>query len=268
VAGSGQSDYRNLNRGKWLTVLVILFVGDTGSSGKAIQDRVPVRAARARDEDSAKTLYEPTARYQSRRIEGWTVLINKDFVLVQAELADKTLTLLRQQLRQVARTVPPRALEKLRTIQIWVEENEPHHKCMAYHPNVDWLRQHGMNPDKARCVEVANARNFLSWVDEQPWMVLHELAHGYHDRDIKGGFDNIEVKRAFDLAMKAKRYRSVARRNGKKEKAYAATNAMEYFAEASEAYFGTNDFYPFVRKELAHHDPEMCALLKKLWRDD
>ena len=25
---------------------------------------------------------------------------------------------------------------------------------------------------------------------------------------------------------------------------------MEYFAELSEAYFGTNDFYPFVRGEL------------------
>ena len=25
---------------------------------------------------------------------------------------------------------------------------------------------------------------------------------------------------------------------------------MEYFAEASEAFFGTNDFYPFVRAEL------------------
>ena len=42
---------------------------------------------------------------------------------------------------------------------------------------------------------------------------------------------------------------------------------MEYFAEASEAYFGTNDFYPFVRQELEQHDPEMFLLLKKLWRD-
>ena len=30
---------------------------------------------------------------------------------------------------------------------------------------------------------------------------------------------------------------------------------MEYFAEASEAYFGTNDFFPFVRIELRRHDP-------------
>ncbi len=41
---------------------------------------------------------------------------------------------------------------------------------------------------------------------------------------------------------------------------------MEHFAEASEAFFGTNDFYPFVRAELRRHDPGMYALLEKLWR--
>jgi hypothetical protein len=39
----------------------------------------------------------------------------------------------------------------------------------------------------------------------------------------------------------------------------------EYFAETSEAYFGTNDCYPFVRAELKPHDPRMYELLGKLW---
>jgi hypothetical protein len=43
------------------------------------------------------------------------------------------------------------------------------------------------------------------------------------------------------------------------------TNAMEYFAEATEAYFARNDFYPFDRDELKKHDPEMYALVEKLW---
>ena len=42
---------------------------------------------------------------------------------------------------------------------------------------------------------------------------------------------------------------------------------MEYFAECSEAYFGTNDFYPFVRSELRRHDPDAAALLGRLWGD-
>jgi hypothetical protein len=41
--------------------------------------------------------------------------------------------------------------------------------------------------------------------------------------------------------MKVNRYRSVPRNNGQTTEAYAATNAKEYFAEATEAYFGTND---------------------------
>jgi hypothetical protein len=213
----------------------------------------------------AKIAYEPTDRYTVQQIQGWTVLVNKSFLETQPELAKQTRALLLKQLLQVVRRVPAQAVIKLRTIHIWVEEKEPHHACMVYHPNIKWLRENGMNPDKARCVEIANARNFLDWTKQQPWMVLHELAHGYHNLFLDHGFENPEIQSAFQGAMNANRYRSVPRNNGKTEEAYAATNAKEYFAEASEAYFGTNDFYPFVRAELKKHDPEMFALLTKLW---
>jgi hypothetical protein len=42
-------------------------------------------------------------------------------------------------------------------------------------------------------------------------------------------------------------------------------NTKEYFAETTEAFFGTNDFYPFVRAELKQLDPEVYRLHKKLW---
>jgi hypothetical protein len=219
------------------------------------------------DNDGAKKTYEPGDSYEARQIEGWTVLVNKRFLAKQAKLAKETLTLLRAQLRQIVRRVPPAAVKKLRTIHFWVEENEPHHPCMTYHPNPKWLRQNGMNPEKARCVELSNAQNFLKWTEEQPWMALHELSHGYHHQFLKGGFNNAEVKKAFANATKTKRYESVLRSKGNKEKAYAATNPMEYFAEASEAYFGTNDFYPFDHAELERHDPAMFALLEKLWHE-
>ena len=47
--------------------------------------------------------------------------------------------------------------------------------------------------------------------------------------------------------------------------AYAMTNAKEYFAECTEAYFSKNDFFPFTRVELEAHDPEVCTLLARLW---
>ena len=43
------------------------------------------------------------------------------------------------------------------------------------------------------------------------------------------------------------------------------SNPMEYFAEATEAFFSRNDFFPFNRAELKRHDPEMEQLLAKLW---
>src|SRR5690606_4277430 len=107
------------------------------------------------------------------------------------------------QLYQIGRRLPSKAVGKLRRIRIWVEEDESNHPCMAYHPDARWLREHGMNPEKAGCVEVANARNFLAWTREQPWMVLHELAHGYHHQFLDGGFGNAEVVATFQRALEA-----------------------------------------------------------------
>jgi hypothetical protein len=209
-------------------------------------------------------LHDPTEHYVVHQIEGWRVLVNRDLLAGEANLADRTLTLLRFQLYQIARRVPADALEKLRAVQIWVEQEEPHHPCMAYHPDREWLLEHGLNPDKAGGVEVANAQNFLVWTLDQPWMVLHELAHAYHHQFL-GGFDNPEIRAAHQAALAAKSYDSVLRINGDLVRSYAATNPMEYFAEASEAYFGTNDFYPYVRSELRQHDPDLYELMKTLW---
>lgn len=208
---------------------------------------------------------EPSSNYETRTIEGWTIRVHRDFPRDSPELADRTLSLLADQLRGVVRMVPPPAVEKLRKIAIWVEREEPHHPCMAYHPDAGWLRDHDMNPDKARCVEIANAANFLDWCRNQPWMVLHELAHGYHHQFVEGSFGNPEIAAALALARDSKTYETVLNINGREHRHYALTNPMEYFAEASEALFGTNDFYPFVRAELERHDPAAYALLRRLW---
>lgn len=203
--------------------------------------------------------------YRTRQIEGWNVWVNARFLDRQPDLADRTLELLGFQLYQITRVVPPAALSKLRSVRIWVEEDEPHHPCMAYHPDPKWLADHGMTPRKARCVELANARNFLDWTLQQPWMVLHELAHAYHHQFLDDGFENAEVRAAYDHALESGLYNKVLRYGGQEEKAYATTNPQEYFAEATEAYFGTNDFFPFIRIELKRHDPKAVAMLESAW---
>ena len=63
---------------------------------------------------------------------------------------------------------------------------------------------------------------------------------------------------------RASLYESVLYFDGSNKRAYAMTDAKEYFAELTESWFGTNDFYPFVRAEVLKHDPQMAELLKKI----
>jgi hypothetical protein len=218
----------------------------------------------ATEPGNAKLPYEPTDAYEKREILGWKIVVNRQFVRDKPGLATQTLRQLEHQLYNIHRVVPPPAIEKLQRIAIWVEHREPHHPCMAYHPAAGWLKSHDMNPDKARCVEIANAENFLTWTLHQPWMVLHELAHGYHHQFL-GGYDNPQIRAAHERAVANGSYAAVLRVNGTDGKHYAATNPMEYFAEATEAYFGTNDFFPFVRAELKRHDPAGYELIESLW---
>ncbi|MHB1560589.1 MAG: hypothetical protein ACYC61_24315 [Isosphaeraceae bacterium] len=221
----------------------------------------------ARADNPPSANYAPTSHYEVKDVEGWAVLVNKDLLRDHSGLADQVLTLLRFNLIEIKRRVPPPAVKKLQKVRIWVEESQESTNplCLAYHPDARAVRAIGKNPDKAGCVEVANARRFLSWSLEQPWQVLHELAHAYHHQFLPGGFENREIRAAYDRAMKTGLYKSVMRMNGKSEKGYATSNPMEYFAEATEAFFGTNDFYPFVYPELVKHDPGAARLLQKLW---
>lgn len=172
---------------------------------------------------------------------------------------------LRTQLYRIVHVMPDAPLRDLRKITIWVHKDDAATTCMAYHPGPEWLKEHGSNPAMAKGVEVANLNNFISWTYEQPWMVLHELAHGYHDRFLKDGFENDDVKSVWSADMNSKKYESVLHWNGTSAKHYATTNQMEFFAETTEAYFGQNDFYPFVNAELKTFDPEAFSLIERIW---
>jgi hypothetical protein len=215
-------------------------------------------------EPAQVTPYRPTSEYVSRNMRGWVLMIGPD-LLADENLAEKVFAELERQLIAIEQAVPPGPLEKLRKVMIWVEKEEGHHRCMAYHPDRQWLIEHDMNPDKARCAEIANAQNFVRWTKDQPWMVLHELAHGYHDQFLPGGYRNKELREAFERVKSAGKYEAVAYVRGGKKRAYALKNPMEFFAETSEALFGKNDFFPFNRDDLKAFDPETFFLLCKLW---
>ncbi|HYW80714.1 MAG TPA: hypothetical protein VE890_14130, partial [Thermoguttaceae bacterium] len=103
-----------------------------------------------------------------------------------------------------------------------------------------------------------------------PWVLLHELAHGYHDREV-GKEDKRAITEAYNSALEKGFYLHVLhtkRGRATRVKAYAATRMEEYFAETCEAYFGVNDFYPFLRAELQDYDPTICEIIQRVYHVD
>ena len=216
---------------------------------------------RSWSEDKEKPAYEPTANYESRDIEGWTVLVNKRLLNEKQELGDKAIRLLALQLYQIKTLVPQRQVVELQKIKIWLDD-DPRNQ-IHYHPERQWLVDNGFNPDRAKAVDIGVADQFVNVYREQPFVVLHELAHAYHDQVL--GFEDERIKHVYELAVAGKEYESVLKIQEHKGRHYALTDHKEFFAEATESFLGTNDFYPFVRSELKEHDLQAYELLQEIW---
>ena len=215
----------------------------------------------------------PVTGYQARTIEGWTVFVSDVLLEKENEASSRALDLVQKHLGEIVRVVPAPAVARLRAVPLWFSPTYPVARPRAeYHPDVGWLRKNGRNPAMAKGIEFTNIRIFAEETRRMPAFVLHELAHSYHDQVL--GFDNTEIKAVYRRAVESKSYDAVERSFGnpaKKntiERAYAMTDAKEYFAETTEALFGRNDFYPFNRAELEKQDPEMYRLLRCLWQCD
>lgn len=198
-----------------------------------------------------------------REVEGWTVRLGRELA-ERPEVAGPALEALGAHLNQVAILVRAEQLAQLRTVTIQVDLDHPL-RNLQYHPSRGWLEANGYAPELARCVHVPRAASLTSrdLHAVQPRVILHELAHAYHDQVL--GFDHAGIRAAFEAAVAGGRYEEVLHVNGRTVRHYALTNHKEYFAEGTEAYFGANDFHPFVRAELAQHDPGLFALLREVW---
>jgi len=219
----------------------------------------------------ATNAQDPSAKqspHQVQEIEGWKLHIHPKLLAESAQPTAVAVALLRKQLANINSLVPAPALARLHKIDLWM--NPPYSDKRApraeYHPNPGWLVANQRDPAMAKCVEFTNVAIFEAENRRMPMFALHELAHGYHDQVL--GNKNPEVLAAFENAKASGTYNQVKRWTGERivqDKAYAMSNAAEYFAETSEAFFGKNDFEPFDRTELKRMDPKMEALLAKLW---
>lgn len=169
-------------------------------------------------------------------------------------------------MQRIRYIVPADRLEQLQPLRIWIEWDHPELDNMQYHPDRGWLITYGHDPRLVKHVHIPCAQYLLerdTWA-KHPYVVPHELAHAYHDQIL--GFENPEIVAVFEDARDKGIYDEVLLFTGQSGvRHYGLNNQMEYFAELTEAYLGVNDFYPFVRAELLHHDPDMYKILERIW---
>jgi hypothetical protein len=208
---------------------------------------------------------QPASR-TTRQLEGWTVRVD-DRLLQETnrELGKRALRFLENKLADITMVVPEDRLKKLQAVTIILDLNCGKLVPMQYHPSAAWLKANGYPADLAKCVHIPRAADLPTRrnVREQPWVILHELAHAYHDQVL--GFDEPRIREAYEKYKKSGRGEKVLLHNGKRVRHYALTDHKEFFAEMTEAYFGSNDFFPFNRAELKEAEPEIHDLLRTIW---
>ncbi|UCD53340.1 MAG: hypothetical protein JSW27_11960 [Phycisphaerales bacterium] len=201
-----------------------------------------------------------------RQIEGWTVHVDPSMLEGEhQETGAAALAMLANHLQRIAILLPPEQLQKMRKLEIWIEHHHPTLGSMQYHPSLGWLKSHGHDPRLAKKVHIPRAQSLLSrqQMVKHPAVVLHELAHAYHDQYF--GFDDPRLVEAYKQAKASGIYEKVLLYDGREVRHYGLNDPMEYFAEGTEAYFYRNDFYSFCSAELKEHDPVLHDLLVEIW---
>ena len=209
---------------------------------------------------------QPRSRSEIR-LEGFRILVD-DALLPggpSEELGRESLEFLRGKLVDLRIVLPADKLARLREVTIVVDVRCGELASMQYHPSADWLEEHGYPRSLARCVHVPIAAQLATKrnVAEQPWVILHELAHAYHDQVL--GFDEPRVVAAWEAFKAGGSGEQALLFDGSRVRHYGLTDQKEFFAEMTEAFFGTNDFAPFNRAELKTGFPELHDLLEEIW---
>lgn len=165
----------------------------------------------------------------------------------------------------------PNVLDSLRDFKFFIDWSKTLGGTARFHASANWLSNNDYIPEKLNSIEVSNVNNFLNFTQlNSPNILLHELAHLYHFTKLTVNFSPIydNYVRARDSGI----YDAVSYNVGNGNfvdglPSPAVSDQTNYLAELTEAYFGTNDYFPFNREELRNHDPEGFALIELVWKD-
>lgn len=229
-------------------------VGDALGKGM-----VKLLAQQSRDDD------KPVS-HTERQIEGWTVRVDDRLLRAPDDvLGARALRFLEGKLSDIIAVVPEEKIKRLQKVTIVLDLRHGELGVMQYHPDAGWLESNGYSTDLTKCVHIPRAEELATRrnITDQPWVILHELSHAYHDQVL--GFDEPRIVSAYQAFKTSGHGDKTLLYNAERVRHYGLTTPMEFFAEMSESYFGVNDFFPFNRAELKEAEPEIHQLLTEIW---
>jgi hypothetical protein len=216
-------------------------------------DKTPARADK--DKPDKK---EPVAGYRTKKIEDVTFLVSEEALNADISGYERPpLDVLAHQVKAMKKALPPKAVELLHKLVIWVEWDKQQaigngrqgiSFATYYGASPQKLAAEGKNPLQSKTITVHS----LKYITEkcQPkddtksqCLLLHEFAHA-------------GTVTAFQQAMERKLY---------ERDFYAATNHIEFFAELSCAYLDRLPYYPHNREDLRKHDPVTFKAMETAW---
>jgi hypothetical protein len=212
--------------------------------------------------------------YERQTIEGFTLYVSQTVLDQKHDGFMRPPTrVLESELSDLRRILHPKIVRILQGIPIWVEWHKsdalsPGAVARYYGGPANELIKLGGDGKRANCVEILTLKTLASMrrpgTALQQVIVLHEMAHAVHHRLL--GWDNPELEAIFKQAVDRKLYDEVNDRFGRRRKAYARTNAAEYFAEVSCAYLDSCNYYPFNFEQLRSHDPAAFKFVERVWK--
>lgn len=198
----------------------------------------------------------PTSSYTKLNINGWTVYVSPAYKQ-KTRARNIIINKIKKQTAAMVADLPDKQLAGLRKGHIWVEPGRHYRVLGRYFNTKSMIYQENLNPAKLYHVEI-----FETFADRKyPTLMLHELAHVYHDRKLR--FQSAKIKRLFNAFET--QFPSAKDKCGRPVKAYALENENEFFATFTESYFNDTCGYPYNQANIRKNHPDMYAFLAKVW---
>jgi hypothetical protein len=213
---------------------------------------------------------DPPRQYETYRLAGWTVQVERQLVAEAPELAKRALARLESKLGVMLAALPKHAHPLLRKAPIYLmygsrAKGGGHDRGASYHQKDAPKRQKNLDPRWQNCVVIYSAANYVRL--SELWAVkvlVHEFAHAFHLQQWPER--QPDIYQAWANAMRRGLYRDVLDERGRKlDRGYAAVNQLEYFAELSCMYFVGCNYQPVGREQLRDYDPAGYAMIRKMW---